>query len=282
MTAIVRVEGPGGPRWAVEHDERLEGLPVALGDLLAMPLGESRSLIERGGAILEPPAGLLPPVDDQEVWAAGVTYLRSRDGRIEESVDGGTPYDRVYDAERPELFLKSTAARVVTDGDAVGIRVDSDWNVPEPELAVAVTSRGEIFGYLVANDMSSRSIEGENPLYLPQAKYYDRACVLGPRIVPAWAAPEGPWSVELRMTRDGAVVFEGRTSTAELRRDPADLARWLVRALSFPTGAVLLTGTGIVPPADVTARAGDVVEIDIGGIGTLRNSIVVIGGPGEG
>jgi 2-dehydro-3-deoxy-D-arabinonate dehydratase len=282
MTAIVRIQAPEGPRWAVEHDGRLEALPVALGDLLALPLSESRSLIERGGPVLEAPAVLLPPVDDQEVWAAGVTYLRSRDGRIEESVDGGTPYDRVYDAERPELFLKSTAARVVTDGDTVGIRADSDWNVPEPELAVVVTSRGEIFGYLVANDMSSRSIEGENPLYLPQAKYYDRACVLGSRIVPAWAVPAGPWSVQLRMIRAGTVVFEGSTSTAELRRDPGDLARWLVRALTFPTGAVLLTGTGIVPPAEVTAHAGDVVEIGIEGIGTLRNSVVVIGERDEG
>ena len=280
MTSIVRVATPAGPIWAVSRDDRFEALPVGLGTLLALPLAESRDLIERGGPVIDPPVTLLPPVDDQEVWAAGVTYRRSRDGRMEESVDGGTPYDRVYEADRPELFLKSTAGRVVTDGDTVGIRADSDWNVPEPELALAVTTRGEIFGYLVANDMSSRSIEGENPLYLPQAKYYDRACALGSRIVPAWAAPDGPWSVDLRMTRDGAVVFEGRTTTAELHRDPADLARWLVRALTFPAGAILLTGTGVVPPADVTTREGDVIEISIEGIGSLRNTVVVVGDAG--
>jgi 2-dehydro-3-deoxy-D-arabinonate dehydratase len=274
---IARLDTADGPRWAVRRGDGFEALSIGLGELLAMPLAESRAVVERGGPALDPPYRFLPPVDAQEVWAAGVTYRRSRDGRIEESVDGGTPYDRVYDAERPELFLKATAARVVTDGDPVGIRADSGWDVPEPELALAVTSGGEVFGYLVANDMSSRSIEGENPLYLPQAKYYDRACALGREIVPVWAAPPAPWAIDMRIEREGAVLFEGSTSTADLHREPADLARWLVRALSFPSGAILLTGTGVVPPAEITLTAGDTIDIAITGIGSLRNSVVVVG-----
>ena len=226
-----------------------------------------------------PAAGLggaaLPPVDSQEVWGTGVTYERSRAGRVAESTEGGI-YDRVYVARRPEIFFKATAQRVVGDGQPVGIRADSPWNVPEPELGIVLNAAGEIFGYVVGDDVSSRSIEGENPLYLTQAKVYDRSCALGPGIVPTWAA-SGPFDIALRVQRGDTVAFEGTTSTASITRRFQDLAAWLMAALAFPVGVVLLTGTGIVPDESFSLRAGDVVTIDIPGIGTLTNPVVLVG-----
>ncbi|GAA1987321.1 fumarylacetoacetate hydrolase family protein [Isoptericola halotolerans] len=278
--AIVRVQSPDGPRWAVRADDGgMRSLGTTLGALLALPLDAARRAVDTAraeGSVIDPGAGLLPPVDEQEVWAAGVTYRRSRDGRTEESTEPSI-YDRVYTAERPELFFKSTAARVVTDGEDVGIRADSGWDVPEPELGLVVNRAGAVFGYVVGNDMSSRSIEGDNPLYLPQAKVYTRSCALGTQIVPVWAAPEGPWAVRLTVERDDEEVFTGSTTTAELARDLDALAGWLVLALDLPAGAVLLTGTGIVPGADFTLAAGDVVRIEVDGIGSLTNRVVVVG-----
>ena len=218
---------------------------------------------------------MLAPVDEQEVWAAGVTYERSRDERMAESSEASV-YDRVYAAERPEVFFKSTAARVVGPGQPVGIRADSDWDVPEPELALVFTSSGELFGWTVGNDMSSRSIEGENPLYLPQAKVYEAACALGPAIVPVWAA-RAPFDIRLTIERGGAEAFAGSTSTAAITRTAEDLSDWLFAAMPFPSGVVLLTGTGVVPPESFTLAAGDVVRVTIDGLGTLENPVRVVG-----
>ena len=217
---------------------------------------------------------LLPPVDEQEVWAAGVTYKRSREARERESAGAARFYDLVYNAERPELFLKATPRRVVGPGAAVRIRSDSRWNVPEPELALTVSPQMKIVGYTIGNDMSSRDIEGENPLYLPQAKVYDGSCSLGPVITFASAMPP-PEQVTIRLTitRSGAVVFDGSTSLSAMKRSFADLVSWLGRENSFPNGVILLTGTGIVPPDHFTLERGDDIAIDISGIGTLQNRV---------
>jgi 2-dehydro-3-deoxy-D-arabinonate dehydratase len=215
---------------------------------------------------------LLPPLDNQEVWAAGVTYKRSREARERESAGAARFYDLVYNAERPELFFKATPRRVVGPGAAVRIRQDSRWNVPEPELALVVSPRLKIVGYTIGNDMSSRDIEGENPLYLPQAKVYDGSCSLGPVIALAGGLPP-PERVTIRLTimRGGAVVFDGSTSLAAMKRSFDDLVSWLGRGNSFPDGVILLTGTGIVPPDHFTLERGDEIAIDITDIGTLRN-----------
>ncbi|GAB2612206.1 fumarylacetoacetate (FAA) hydrolase [Paractinoplanes abujensis] len=265
-------------RWAVHTSDGWHELDGTLADLLAQPLDQARATIEAAAreATGERPGGqALPPLDEQEVWAAGVTYLRSRDGRKEESGHGSL-YDHVYDNDRPEIFFKASPWRVVGDGDAVGIRADSGWDVPEAEVGLVLNAAGEIFGYTLGNDMSSRSIEGENPLYLPQAKVYDRSCALGPAIVPAWAVEPGPIPVGLRILRDGRAVFTGTTSTAAMARGFDDLAAWLFRALSFPAGAVLLTGTGVVPEPGFTTQPGDVIEIASAALGTLTNPVVSI------
>ena len=221
------------------------------------------------------PDQILPPIGSQEVWASGVTYYRSRSARIEESKDagGGTFYDRVYAAERPELFFKATARRVVGPGAPVRIRSDASWSVPEPELTLLLNPAGNILGYTVGNDMSSRDIEGENPLYLPQAKVYDGSCALGPCILLAEQPIPRTTGIRLTIHRDQRPVFTGETTLAELKRDPKELASYLYRDSSFPTGAYLLTGTGIVPGDDFTLNHGDVVEISIDGIGTLTNPV---------
>ena len=217
----------------------------------------------------------LAPVVAQEVWAAGVTYLRSRTARIEESEDagGGTFYDRVYNAERPELFFKSPGWRVRGHDDTIRVRRDAKWNVPEPELALYINSAGAIIGYTIGNDVSSRDIEGENPLYLPQAKVYDGSCALGPAVLIMEEPLPDSTRIELQITRGDAVVFAGNTSLAQLRRKPAELVEYLYREMSFPQGCVLLTGTGVIPPDDFTLAKGDIVEITIPPIGTLRNSV---------
>jgi 2-dehydro-3-deoxy-D-arabinonate dehydratase len=217
---------------------------------------------------------LLAPIDLQEVWASGVTYLRSKVARMEESESqaGGDFYDRVYEAERPELFFKAPAARVVASGDFIRIRRDSIWNVPEPELVLVLSAAGEIVGHTIGNDVSSRSIEGENPLYLPQAKVYDGSCALGPTIA-LGDGRQTDWSIKLSISRDGVTVFSGDTSTAQMRRKPEELAAYLFRELTFSAGAFLFTGTGIVPPEDFTLNPNDVVRITIDGIGTLENPV---------
>lgn len=216
---------------------------------------------------------VLAPVDTQEVWAAGVTYRRSRDARMEESTQRDV-YDLVYDAERPEIFLKATPRRVSHPGEAVTIRSDSTWDVPEPELALVLNRHGEIVGFTVGNDMSSRSIEGENPLYLPQAKIYDGSASLGPVVVLVSEIDNAlGLSIDLVIERDGAEAFRGETSTAQIHRSLDELARYLFRGSAHPDGAFLMTGTGIVPPDDFTLAEGDVVHITIEGIGTLTNPV---------
>lgn len=221
---------------------------------------------------IERPAELLSPIGTQEVWAAGVTYLRSRDARIEESKDGGSVYDRVYAAERPEIFFKATPHRVVGTGAEVRIRQDSQWNVPEPEVALAMNSAGTIFGYTIGNDMSSRDIEGENPLYLPQAKVYSGCCALGPGVVVREPLPRET-SIELRIRREGREIFSGATSLDQMKRTFPELAAWLWRDNAFPTGCYLLTGTGLVPGGDFTLAHGDEIAITVAGLGTLRNVV---------
>jgi 2-dehydro-3-deoxy-D-arabinonate dehydratase len=219
-------------------------------------------------------ARLLAPIDQQEVWAAGVTYTRSKTARMEESDVAASCYDRVYESPRPELFLKATPHRVVGPGQAVRIRRDSEWNVPEPEVALVINSRLELVGFTVGNDMSSRDIEGDNPLYLPQAKVYDACCALGPCITLAPAMPSrAETGISLTIRREGAVAFEGRTSAGQMARSYQELIDWLGRDNSFPQGVILLTGTGIVPESDFTLEPRDVVEISIDGIGTLTNPV---------
>ena len=217
----------------------------------------------------------LAPVVGQEIWAAGVTYYRSRDARMAESeqAGGGSFYDRVYTADRPELFHKGGARTVVAPGGTVRIRADSAWNVPEPELTLAIDRSGRIFGYTIGNDMSSRDIEGENPLYLPQAKIYDGSCALGPEILVRDTVPDSATRIDMEIVRDGATAFRGATTLAELKRTPQELASFLYRHNSFPAGCFLMTGTGIVPPDGFTLQAGDRVAITIESIGTLTNTV---------
>jgi len=216
----------------------------------------------------------LPPVDEQEIWGAGVTYQRSREARERESVGAARFYDQVYSAARPELFLKGTARRVVGAGDWVRIRHDSRWSVPEPEFALVLSPEMKIVGYTIGNDMSSRDIEGENPLYLPQAKIYDGSCALGPAITLANSLPPlGDIAIHMTIDRRGGRVFEGSTRLSHMKRSFADLISWLARENTFPAGVVLLTGTGIVPPDDFSLAADDRVSIDITGIGQLVNRV---------
>ncbi len=222
---------------------------------------------------------LLAPVDEQEVWAAGVTYERSKAARMDESREagGGDFYDRVYDADRPELFFKSVGWRVVDPGAPVRIRRDSVWNVPEAEMVVVLSAGGDIVGVTAGNDMSSRSIEGENPLYLPQAKTYDGACAIGPVIRILSAGDESVLSnlpISIRVVRGGCIVFAGETTTGTMRRTSRDLAEYLTRETRFPRGAFLFTGTGIVPDNAFTLRSGDIISVTLGyGVGTLTNPV---------
>jgi 2-dehydro-3-deoxy-D-arabinonate dehydratase len=217
---------------------------------------------------------LLAPIDRQEVWAAGVTYQRSKDERQRESAGAARFYDLVYSAPRPELFFKATPHRVSGPGDRVLIRRDSRWNVPEPELALVLSPRLQLIGYTIGNDMSSRDIEGENPLYLPQAKVYDHCCALGPVITLVESMPPlREVAIHLTIERSGQKVFEGATSVSQMVRSVEDLIGWLGRENSFPNGVILLTGTGIVPPDNFTLALGDVIHIDISGIGRLTNFV---------
>ncbi len=244
----------------------------------ADPTATARSAVARS-TVRFPLAdvALLPPVERQEVWAAGVTYLRSKTARMEESDFSATAYDRVYDAERPEIFFKALGEKAVGPDAAVGIRGDATWNVPEPELALVMNAHGHLVGCTIGNDMSSRDIEGENLLYLPQAKVYDRSCALGPWIV--LGADESAirrWSISVTIERGGTTVFSGSTGVDRIRRSFDDLIGHLWRSQSFPHGVVLLTGTGVVPDESFTLAAGDRVSIDIDGIGRMENPVVVV------
>ena len=220
-------------------------------------------------------AELLAPIGLQEVWAAGVTYYRSRGARMEESKDagGGSFYDRVYSAERPELFFKSTASRTVGTGGKVRIRGDATWSVPEPELTLLVSAAGRITGYTIGNDMSSRDIEGENPLYLPQAKVYSGSCALGPGILVSEEPLPASTEISIEILRQGRVEFVGKVALTELKRDPQTLVEYLFRDNEFPQGCFLMTGTGIVPPSTFTLASGDLIRITIEPIGTLENEV---------
>jgi 2-dehydro-3-deoxy-D-arabinonate dehydratase len=260
----------GGPRWALDGHYLPEDF--ALTRLSGVPAPEAGGLLAglAPGNVAEDP--LLPPVEPyQEVWASGVTYERSREAREYESADADA-YARVYEAERPELFFKAHGWRVVGPGEDVRVRGDSRWNVPEPELVLFLNDRMEILGHTAGNDVSSRDIEGENPLYLPQAKVYDGSCSLGPGIV--LGGPDGMRAlpIRLRIFREGAALFEGEVSTARMRRSFEELAEYLGRELALPSGAFLMTGTGIVPDEDFTLMPGDRVEVSVGGL-VLENGV---------
>ncbi len=255
---------------------RLSGLGMDDIFMAADPAGLLRAAVEQGDAVSLPdntqPAQ--PPLGSQEVWAAGVTYYRSRVARMDESKEAGASvfYDMVYEAARPELFFKATAPRVRGHREGVRIRSDATWSVPEPELTLAINSAGRVFGFTIGNDMSSRDIEGENPLYLPQAKVYRGSCSLGPCLLIAdgLSAETG---IHLSIARGGAVVFEGSTAVSQLKRGFDELAGWLFRDNEFPQGCLLLTGTGLVPPGSWTLEHGDIITIRIDGIGALENTV---------
>jgi len=276
--------GSAAPRVgvAVGGDSVADLTAVGIGSLAALldapdPRGVATALAAVAPRQALSTVTLLAPVERQEVWAAGVTYLRSKKARMEESDFSATAYDRVYDAERPEIFFKSLAEKVVGSGEAVGIRADATWSVPEPELALVLNSRGDLVGCAIGNDMSSRDIEGENLLYLPQAKTYDRSCAIGP-----WVALETNeqvvrgWTIAISIERDGREVFSGTTSVDQIKRTFTELAGWLLRSQNFPHGALLLTGTGIVPDESFTLLAGDRIRIEVSGIGRLENTVVVV------
>jgi len=262
---------------AVQNDRIHYFAGTSLAAVLAAadPLAEAQALLAASKQD-EPLSAVtwLPPVDRQEVWAAGVTYIRSKVAREEESVGAAQFYDKVYTAPRPELFMKAPANRVVASGQPVRIRKDSKWNVPEPELALVISPSLKIVGYTIGNDMSSRDIEGENPLYLPQAKMYNGACAVGPVITLASAMPALPGvEIKLVIDRAGKVGFEGSTTLSQMARTPESLVEWLGKEMDFPDGAILLTGTGVVPPDSFSLQSGDDITITITGIGTLKNRV---------
>lgn len=275
-------EGDPNPRLGYVQEDAIHPLtevdgPITVETLLQLSAEElvatAEGSLTSGDAIPLAEATLLPPIDTQEVWASGVTYSRSRDARMEESTQKDV-YDLVYEAQRPELFMKGTASRVSGTGGTVAIRGDSTWDVPEPELVLVLNSRGEIVGYTAGNDVSSRSIEGENPLYLPQAKVYSQCAGLGPWIALTSEVPNpNDLSIQLVIERGGNLYFDGETSTSQIHRTFDDLRSYLFRHNSFPQGVFLMTGTGIIPPAEFTLEDGDVVRITIDKIGTLHNPV---------
>jgi len=268
---LTRHSTADGPRWALDGRHLPEDF--VLTRLLEGPAAEAAGVLESLGTGQPADGPLLAPVEPhQEVWASGVTYERSREAREHESADADA-YARVYAAERPELFFKAAGWRVVGPGGAVRVRRDSGWNVPEPELVLVLNNQMEILGYTAGNDVSSRDIEGENPLYLPQAKVYDGACSLGPGI--RLMSPERmrDLPIRLRVTRDGGAVFEAEVSTSRMKRSLEELAEYLGRELSLPHGALLMTGTGIVPPDEFTLTPGDEVEVSVGDL-VLENDVV--------
>ena len=220
---------------------------------------------------------LLTPVEGQEVWGAGVTYLRSKNARMEESVSSASVYDRVYNAARPQLFFKSLPEKVSGPGGPTGIRKDSKWSAPEPELGLVFNSQGVIAGYTIGNDQSSRDVEGENVLYQPQAKIYHHSCAIGPYIVIGATEEEArAWTIKAKIYRDGGVAFEGESTPNQIKRPFEEFGTYFYRCQSFPQGAILLSGTGIVPPDNFTLQAGDRVRIEISGIGVLENPVIIV------
>lgn len=285
--ALWKVAIDGHPRWARGSAEagpqELLDRAVDLDSILADDAGSLEAAL-KGPSAGPVPSGarLLAPIGTQEVWAAGVTYRRSRDARMEESTDPDH-YDQVYVADRPELFFKASAARTRGPGAPVGIRADSTWDVPEAELGVLANAAGQAVGYLVGNDVSSRSIEGENPLYLPQAKCYTGSCAIGPCIVPhRETIPLDDMTIVLEIRRSGSLVYQDQVSIGDMRRDPDELLAWLFRALEFPSGVVLLTGTALIPPPEFTLRSADETTIAISSVGSLTNPVEVVGLPPEG
>ena len=265
----------------LQKGETVADLTAAGFESLAALLEDAEALAQAEAA--EAPSvplvevSLLTPVERQEVWAAGVTYLRSKKARMEESDFSANAYDQVYDAPRPEIFFKSLPEKVVHPGDSVGIRADASWNVPEPELTLVVNSRKELVGVSIGNDMSSRDIEGENLLYLPQAKMYERACAIGPCIVTgADEAAIRQWTIGVEIMRSSETVFSGDTSINNIKRTFDELLDYLGRSQSFPHGAMLLTGTGVVPGDEFTLAAEDRIRITVSGIGTLENPVAVV------
>jgi 2-dehydro-3-deoxy-D-arabinonate dehydratase len=282
MFKLCRFKKPSGDQACGLYDEN------GIRDLTSLGFRSFTALLENPNALAKLNAAgersvalsevqLLAPVENQEVWAAGVTYLRSKKARMEESEFSANAYDKVYEAPRPELFFKSYGAKVSAPGGPIGIRRDAKWNVPEPELALVISSRKELVGFTIGNDMSSRDIEGENLLYLPQAKVYKHSCALGPCIALTASEEEArKWTIGLQINRAGTEVFKGETSVNQIKRTFAELIDYLWRSQEFPNGVVLLTGTGIVPADDFTLRVGDVVRITISGIGTLENTVVEV------
>lgn len=294
---LIRYYQPGeGARHGVLRGETVHDVShcfPALADIFRDSVGDVAGLIAAvaraaddsarrfpAGDLDNPPAPdsphWLPPLDEQEVWAAGVTYLDSRRARQEEAADGGDVYARVYTAERPEIFFKASSKNTVGHLDAAGFRADSNWNVPEPELGLVVNPAREMLGFTIGNDMSSRDIEGANPLYLPQAKVYTASCALGPGIL---LAPSLDWpaaTISLDISRGGAMVFSGSVSTDQIKRTIPELLDYLGRSNTYPAGVFLLTGAGVVPPADFTLAVDDVVRISIDGIGALQNRVIKV------
>lgn len=277
--------GTDGATVGISDGERVSPLAATetVAELLRLSLVELQQRSSEASTEASLPISevrLLPPIDGRtEVWASGVTYERSRGARMEESSDGAI-YRYVYDAPRPELFFKAPAWRVVTDGDPVAIRADSALNVPEPELALVLNSYGEIIGLTACNDMSSRSLEGENPLYLPQAKIYNGSCGLGPGIRPVWQINDiADLSIRMTIHRDGDKIWNGETSTGKLHRRPAELVDALFAETDFPDGAVLATGTGIIPEIDFTLHSDDRVDITIDGVTVMSNPVIRGQGP---
>ncbi len=264
--------------WTLNVDGTERVLDTTLDDILCSEEPNDYVLATVTSFRLPPGATLLAPIDKQEIWASGVTYERSRDARMEESKQGGDFYDLVYDADRPELFFKASPWRATGHKGGIRVRTDSTWDVPEPELTVVVNNGGHIVGATIGNDVSSRSIEGENPLYLPQAKSYNGSCALGPciRLFDAnFNLPDlRTIDIDLRISRNAIQVFDGKASTATMKRHVDDLVGWLYRELDFPYGAFLMTGTGIVPDLPYTMQSGDVVSISMTGLGTLTNTVI--------
>ena len=276
--ALVRVRiADGATHLCLWRDRELLDLhPLSLDELLRLPLAELRERLDSSASPRRPvdPSSveLAAPAESQEVWAAGVTYLRSREARLEETTQRSI-YEHVYESDRPELFFKAAGWRVVPDGGPIGVREDSTWDVPEPELAVLSNAHAEVVAYACGNDMSSRSIEGENPLFLPQAKIYDRSCAIGPAAVLAWGVDIARAAIHMTIERGLEIAFDGRSTVADMTRDPAKLVGVMHSSYTLPVGAWLLTGTSLVPPEPYTARAGDLVRIAIDGLGELTNRV---------